>query len=265
MLVTIPAGTHAGTYTVTIQATNQGRVATQTLELKVTNDLPTAAAPIATTRVGSTVSLNADGTPNKLPMRISWPAATDPSSAIAGYELQLRRDGGTWSAPIGTTAGDRTVDFSGLSLASRYEFRVRARDAIGNWSAWAAGAPVVFRAVSDRSLAVHYGGTWSRTDVSTGTNRVWTSSTRNGATATYTFTGRGIAVVMPRGTSRGKVSIVLDGKTVATVDTHASSSQPRRVVFRRDWLTSATHTIVVKVQGTSGRPTVSVDGFVALL
>ena len=46
-------------------------------------------------------------------VRVAWPAATDPSSAIAGYELQRSLDGGAWSpstAPVG--APQRTRSYS---------------------------------------------------------------------------------------------------------------------------------------------------------
>ena len=94
------------------------------------------------------------------------------------------------------------------------------------------------------------------------TNRVRTTSRVAGATVRTTFTGRGIAVVMPRSSVRGKVSIYLDGTKVATVDTYASSAQARRVVWSKAWTSSARHSIVVRVSGTSGRPTVSLDGLI---
>ena len=41
--------------------------------------------------------------------------------------------------------------------------------------------------------------------------------------------------------------------------------QARRVVYQKTWATAGTHRITVKVNGTAGRKTVSIDGFVVLL
>ena len=37
-------------------------------------------------------------------IRVAWPAATDPSSAIAGYEVQTSVDGGAWGYTVATSA-----------------------------------------------------------------------------------------------------------------------------------------------------------------
>ena len=97
-------------------------------------------------------------------------------------------------------------------------------------------------------------------EVDSATNRVRTTSTQAGATVRRTITGRGLALVMPRSKVRGKVTVTIDGKLAATVDTKYGSTQARRVVWWTRWTTSATHTVVVRVSGTSGRPTVSLDG-----
>ena len=88
------------------------------------------------------------------------------------------------------------------------------------------------------------------------------SEDQSDCTARMTFSGRGIAVVMPRSSVRGKVYIYLDGARVATVDTKASHSQPRAIAWSTRWSAVGTHRISVYVLGTSGRPTISVDGFI---
>ncbi|HYH91951.1 MAG TPA: hypothetical protein VD763_02240, partial [Candidatus Saccharimonadales bacterium] len=153
-----------------------------------------------------------------------------------------------------------------LSLTSDYEFRVRAVDGAGNWSPWKeVAAPLDFRVVSDRSSSITYKGTWKRAAVASATNLVRTTSTATGATASYQFTGRGIALVMPRSSVRGRVTIYIDGVNVAVVDTYSRTVQARRVVFHKTWASAGTHRITVRVNGTSGRRTVSIDGFVVLL
>ena len=45
------------------------------------------------------------------------------------------------------------------------------------------------------------------------------------------------------------------------VDTRASTTQARRIVYHHQWSASGAHKITVKVAGTAGRPTVSIDGW----
>ncbi len=117
---------------------------------------------------------------------------------------------------------------------------------------------------SDRAAAIDYDGKWSRATVSSATNRVRTSSTQAGAAARFRFTGRGIALVMPRSKVRGKVTIYIDGVYAATIDTYSSTTQARRVVYGKTWPTAGSHKITVRVSGTRNRPTVSMDGLIVL-
>ncbi len=56
----------------------------------------------------------------------------------------------------------------------------------------------------------------------------------------------------------------VDGTYVQTVDLYSSSTLSRQVVFSKSWATSGSHTLEVRVLGTSGRPRVDVDAFVVL-
>ena len=89
--LTLPNPTRAGTYRITVDATNQGRVQSVATDVVVENDLPTAKAVAVAMARGKTG-------PGSAPAVISWAAATDKTSAIAGYEVQFRRNGGAWYA-----------------------------------------------------------------------------------------------------------------------------------------------------------------------
>ncbi len=259
--VGVPAGTRAGTYDVRIRATSVGQSLERNVAVAVTNDDPTARTPTVVAARWSSIGLT--GTvPSTIAARVSWSAATDRSSSIAGYELQRRVSGGTWGSTRAYSGGTRAMTWYGLGMGLTYEFRLRARDAVGNWSAWVATSTHRFTHVSDRSTAITRTGVWTRSEVSDATNAVRSTSTRAGSTARMTFSGRGIAVVMPRSSVRGKVYIYLDGARVATVDTKASHSQPRAIAWSTRWSAVGTHRISVYVLGTSGRPTISVDGFI---
>ncbi len=87
-------------------ATNQGRTDYVNVPVTVVADDPTAGAPVGYltygVQLGSTVQV-----------RVAWPAATDPSSTIAGYEVQTSINGGTYGYTVATSASVREVLRSG--------------------------------------------------------------------------------------------------------------------------------------------------------
>ncbi|MFD8075596.1 cellulose binding domain-containing protein [Streptomyces sp. NPDC059718] len=62
-------------------------------------------------------------------LTVRWTASTDNSGSVAGYEVS--RDGG---APVAVTGTSYTA--GGLQASTGYSFRVRAKDAAGNTSAY---------------------------------------------------------------------------------------------------------------------------------
>ena len=255
--VTAPASVPAGTYEFTVTGTNQGRTSSVVAEVVVGKDLPTASAP-SSAKVKTNLALNASSAATI----ISWPAATDLSSSIAGYEFQWSRDGGAWSSTTSTAGSVRTV-VRNLAFGSNYHFRVRAKDAASNWSTWAeTTVPYRVTHTSDRSPSVHYSSSWAGAGSSSATSDTLMSTRRGGAIARYTFTGKGIAVVMPRSPSRGWVEVRIDGAYVGKFSLWASSLKARQTIFSRAWLTSATRTIELRTVTSSSRKLASVDAFV---
>jgi subtilisin len=254
LTVSVPAGTTPGTYTITVAGDEHGRTRSATARIVVENDPPTAQPPLTVARAKATVS------DTIVPTTVAWHAATDPSSPIGGYEIEQSVAGGSWVA-LGSTTGTVRTAPSTQVVGRSYQYRVRARDAVGNWSAWAPGATVTAALISDRAAVVTYSGTW-RTLVYAnalgGTTRYSTSST---ARARTTFTGRGVAIIAPVGPTRGRATVYVDGVYRGTVNFRASAGASRRVMFSTAWTTAGTHTIELRV-GTTGR--VDLDGFVIL-
>jgi hypothetical protein len=89
------------------------------------------------------------------------------------------------------------------------------------------------------------------------------STNRNGPGATINFSGASVAWVGPVGPTRGQAKVYLDGSYVTTVNLYRSSFLPRRIVFARN-LADGAHTLVITAQGTSGHPTVAIDGIYLL-
>ena len=127
--VAVPLGTPPGPYSIDVQGTNQGRTMSTTLTVNVTEDLPTAQAPTTSIVPGVKMSTGS------MLVRVAWPAASDPSSPIAGYQVQVGPDGGTWGGTVSRTASQIAANYT-LAFDAVYRFRVRAVDTAGNWSPW---------------------------------------------------------------------------------------------------------------------------------
>ena len=85
-------------------------------------------------------------------------------------------------------------------------------------------------------------------------------ATHNGATATLTFTGKGIAWIGPVGPTRGTARVYIDGRAVAAVNLRRSTFHARALLFARPFATIGRHTMTIVVT-SSGRP-VAIDEFI---
>ena len=130
-------------------------------------------------------------------VRVSWPAATDAHSAIAGYEVQVSRNGGAWGGTVSRTATQRDATYT-LAFDTIYQFRVRAVDAGGNWSPWVAALSTSrVHPYDDRSTRVSHTGSWSRASSSSAYKATLTGARAAGAKIGMTFTGHAVAIVSP--------------------------------------------------------------------
>jgi chitodextrinase len=240
-----------------VTGTNQGRSSSVTVRVGVGKDLPTAAAPTSV-KVKTNLALNAGSAATV----ISWPAASDLSSEITRYEFQSSRDGGAWGGTVATSGSIRTV-VKNLAFGSRYHFRVRARDAAGNWSTWAETTiPYRVTHTSDRSPSVVYSRSWDDVTSASATSDTLMSTKSNGAIARYTFTGKGIALVAPRSSSRAWVEVRIDGVSSGKFSLWASSTKARQTIYSKAWPATGTHTIELRTVTSSVRKLVSLDAFV---
>jgi hypothetical protein len=197
----------------------------------------------------------------KIPIRVSW-AGSDPSG-IASFQLQQRKNGGSW-ATITLPSPTATSIVLGRAPGNTFRYRVRATDSSGNTSTWAAGPTLSVRAAQETAAAITYAATWTRKAVSGAYGGYLRYSKATTARARFTFTGRDIAWVSPRGPTRGQADVYIDDGFVATIDLYSATVDHRRVVFRHAWLTSGSHVIEIRSRGTVGRPRIDVDAFIFL-
>ncbi len=252
LTVNLPNPTPSGTYSLTIVGNEHGTTHSAVATIKVSGDRPVASPPTAAARKGYALGSTT------VASLVRWPAATDASTAVAGYELQTAVDAGSWSPTVATSATVRSATVT-QTIGHVYRFRVKARDAAGNWSAWAESPTFTSSLVSDRSTAIRYSGTWKKALYARATNGCTTYATAAGARARLTFTGRAIALVAPVGPTRGSATIYVDGASRGTVSFRASSGRSRLIMFSTSLASLGSHTIEVRVAG-NGR--VDIDGFV---
>ena len=112
------------------------------------------------------------------------------------------------------------------------------------------------------STALTYAGTWS---LSTST-AYSAGHSKNSATAldsaSYAFTGQGIAWVSSKSVVRGGARVYIDGLLVQSVSLYARRPTTRQVVFATRFAVNGVHTIRIVVIGTAGHPRVDLDAFV---
>jgi hypothetical protein len=199
--------------------------------------------------------------------------STPPSVTAPTQSVALNWTLGTTDVPV-TISGaytsvslqDQTATSTTLSLTptNSYRFAVAALDGAGNWSAYAYGSTFTVDAHQETSTAIAYSTGWDRRAWSLAYGGYENSSPTTGAWARLSFTGRSVAWVAPTATNRGQAYVYVDGGYAGTLDLYSASTVARKVVFSRNWSSSAAHTLEVRVAGTANRPTIDVDAFVVL-
>lgn len=203
-------------------------------------------------------SIGADGT---VPTTINW-SATD-ASGIAAYEVYASTNGGAWTAVTLPSVTTQSITFS-LTPGSTYTFTVRAKDGAGNWSGWKQGVTFTPANVGDADTAMTYSSGWTRYARTYATSGTTTASSTTGSTVRVVFTGRAFAWVATKHAGAGLAKLFLDGVPQdGSWDLYSSTTQPRRIVAA--WSGSyGTHTVEIKVLGTTGRPSVDIDSLTVL-
>lgn len=116
--------------------------------------------------------------------------------------------------------------------------------------------------IQETSKQLKFRGRWYRADHKDYLGDHARSSDRKGDTVTVKFTGTGITWIGAIGPTRGRASVYLDGKWLQTVTAYARNFRPARVLWRMTFPKNETHTLKIRVSGTKGHPTVSLDALV---
>ena len=117
------------------------------------------------------------------------------------------------------------------------------------------------RHYSESSRRITYGGRWVRAEHGSYRGDAVRQAKRKGQVAIFRFTGSQVAWNGPKGPTRGKARVYVDGQYIRTVDLYARRFDPRDRIFTKSFGRSGVHMLTIKVMGTPGRPVVAIDEF----
>ena len=125
----------------------------------------------------------------------------------------------------------------------------------------AAKRPAAVTVFDESSLDVQFSGGWGAAEFAGYTDGRVRYAIEANATVSFTFHGRSISWIGPKGPTRGQARIYIDDKLVRTVDVYTAHYRPRSTIFSKTFDRVGSHTIRIEVVGTPGRPTVALDEF----
>jgi hypothetical protein len=250
---TLPArsdGSHTFYVKAIDAAGNESAVASRSFT--VDTNPPTVTAPVQSLVLNTQLTSS-----SSVPVRVGWSGSDDRTSqSNLKFDLNKRtyQSGawGAWSSILTNTSLRATTPF--LTPGQKAQYEARSKDQAGNASAFKAGAGFTPKLLQE--TAATYTGTWATQAQSDASGGSVKTSSQAGATATFAFTSKSAAVVMPERSTLGSVKICLDPGTASescsTVDlSPASGLGARMIVFARNALSTVQHH--VKVTVVSGR------------
>ena len=254
----------AYTWTLTVRDTVTGRAAAD-VSGKVTLRRVVPAASVTAPSLASSAATSAV-------VPVAWSAKTaGVTSYDVGWRVATRDSAGVWKlGPLqtwrtGTTARSALFGKAGSPVQPvaglTYRFYVRAHDDAGQTGPWSRAANTGIP-VDDRAAALHYTGTWKSVAASSAWSGTERASATKGAYVSFSADGTQLRIVATRKSNGGRFAVVVDGKTVGTVNTYAATTAYRQVVFTHTLGTTiTTHKVQLRVLSgsTPTRATVVLD------
>ena len=237
-----------------IDAVGNASVFSAEISLAPTDLIPPTTPGVPRIVFGSAI---ADGSP----VRATWAASSDPGgSGLRQYDVS-----GFWGS--GTVApSTRSV-----VLPSYFDGRVtvRAVDGAGNESLPATSARYLIQGWPEtpspgafcRVPSVTYAGHWATSRSAAYLDGAARYSVSVGASVSFRFCGKSVAVIGRRGPTSGRARVYVNGVYLTTIDLYSPTVQDGRVIFHRYWSTTATRTVRLVLAGPTTRPRVTIDGF----
>ena len=155
------------------------------------------------------------------------------SAASPRTRCASRSTARAWTTVTASTTGlslDRSLTFS-----TAYRYRVRAQDRAGNTGGYVDGPPVrpKLNQQTDRGDVQRDVDHRTSSSASGGSTRY---ATKAGAWVQFSFTGRAVAVIAPKGSDpRQRQGLRRRRRTSGPISAYRSSSQSKIVLFARSW------------------------------
>jgi hypothetical protein len=185
-----------------------------------------------------------------VPVRVGW-AATDTSG------LRSVRVRGTDTANLSGGARQYTAT---ARLGDPATWAVTATDRAGNSASGSVTRTPVLLTEAEATRT----GTWRAVRDQGYLGGEAVAGSVAGASLSWTFTGTSAALVASRTAASGRVRIYVDDEFQGIVDLRSASAKNGQAVWARSWRGSGTHTVRVQAEGSTGRPSVVLDGLVYL-
>jgi hypothetical protein len=196
-----------------------------------------------------------------LPATLSW-AGTDNLSGICRYMVQRATGSGAFASLVPPFPTALSMSTS-LTPNVKYTYRASAKDCSDNVSSSLAGPSATVAVVQNSNSLLKYQGSWRRNfRVSDASGGSISYATTKYANVTLNFTGRQIAWVASKSSTRGRAWVYVDGKLLKVVNLYASGMHRRQIVFTRAFATNGPHRIRIFNQATRGHSLIDIDAFV---
>lgn len=193
---------------------------------------------------------------------VKWTGTSSPYRLDSGEKVRNTTTNVWSTAPVFTTRMPSTELKSTTVTGAQghsYYFRVRGSDGLGNATEWSA-TKAADVPMDDRWGGLSYGASWVAHASSSrylGTYKTTTSATQVSSAKTYTSK---FTVIGDRCATCGKFRVYVDGVLKATVDSYASTTKTRQVLYAGGSLGAIKpHSIKIVTLATSGRPRVTLD------
>ena len=217
-------------------------------------------APTVTPALGAVDNLRvrlASAFGSRVPITVRWDRP--PDGAVV--EVERAVDGGAWRG-LAVPSDAREVEDT-IPLDREYAYRARlVLD--GREGPWATVDRVSVDRLEGTASSVDRNGRWDRVTFAGYSRGAATSTDTRGATMTWRGTARDLAIVGPRGPTRGRMIISVDGERAAVVDLGAADFEPRVRLFEISLPDPGDHEVIVEARPLDGRTTVAVDDIVTL-
>jgi hypothetical protein len=247
-----PAAGWTGEAAVSYTISDGALTASATLTVTVGGDVTAPAVNKAT------VAFATGRVDEKAPLRITW-SATDGSSGVASYEVQVSISGGAWRS---------VYKGAGSSIVKLYPFnkslvwRVRATDVSGNLSGWVKSSTRRIVAYQNKNTTNVYRGAWRNVTSEASSGHGYAVTTTKADRVTLQFSGRAVLYVAPKTSTSGYVKVYVDGTLVGRFSERRASTALGQIIARASWSANGTHTIRV-VNDQAGKRT-GFDAFIVL-